>query len=229
MTEPRPDLERRAALHAAMADPIRLRIVDELGLSDRSPTELGRAVGVASNLLAHHLDVLDGAGIIDRTVSRGDRRRRYVRLRPDALEALAATRSLRAERVTFVCTHNSARSQLAAALWTTVSTIPSSSAGTDPADRVHPGAVEAAHARGLDLSGATPNRLAGPLEPGTLVVTVCDMAHEQIEDVVAGTDLPVLHWSVADPAAAADPRAFVDAADELADRVAVLAASVTSA
>ena len=55
-------LEQRAAHHAALGDPIRLTIVDELSVSDRSPIELRRLVGIESNLLAHHLDVLEAAG-----------------------------------------------------------------------------------------------------------------------------------------------------------------------
>ena len=73
---------RRAAIHTALADPHRLEIVDELAISDRSPTELGRSLAIGSNLLAHHLGVLEEAGLIERHASDGDARRRYVRLSP---------------------------------------------------------------------------------------------------------------------------------------------------
>ena len=52
----------RAAIHAALGDAHRLAIVEALRLSDRAPSELGVALGVPSNLLAHHVDVLEGAG-----------------------------------------------------------------------------------------------------------------------------------------------------------------------
>ncbi len=79
----------RTAIHAALADPHRLEIVDELAMSDRSPTELGRSLAIGSNLLAHHLSVLEDAGLVARQVSDGDARRRYVRLVPDALSVIA--------------------------------------------------------------------------------------------------------------------------------------------
>ena len=55
--------ERRARMHAALGEPVRLRIVDRLVLGDASPGELGRQVGLPTNLLAHHLKVLDDAGL----------------------------------------------------------------------------------------------------------------------------------------------------------------------
>ena len=70
----------RAAVHAALGEPVRLAIVEDLAVSDRSPKELAARFSVPSNLLAHHLDVLEDVGLIERFVSAGDRRRRYVRL-----------------------------------------------------------------------------------------------------------------------------------------------------
>ena len=73
-------VERRAAVHAALGEPVRLAIVDRLGPGDASPGELAEAVGLGSNLLAHHLKVLEEAGVIRRVRSEGDRRRSYVQL-----------------------------------------------------------------------------------------------------------------------------------------------------
>ncbi|MGA9276742.1 ArsR/SmtB family transcription factor, partial [Ilumatobacter sp.] len=70
----------RARIHAALADPSRLAIVDELTVSDRAPSELAARLSIPGNLLAHHLHVLSGVGLIERFGSSGDRRRRYVRL-----------------------------------------------------------------------------------------------------------------------------------------------------
>ncbi|HKX71485.1 MAG TPA: helix-turn-helix domain-containing protein, partial [Acidimicrobiales bacterium] len=75
------EIDRRAAVHAALGEPLRLAIIDELSSSDRAPSDLAARFGLAGNLLAHHLHVLERVGLIERVVSAGDRRRRYVRLR----------------------------------------------------------------------------------------------------------------------------------------------------
>ena len=142
MNTERNDLRRRVARHAALADATRLRIVDLLILGDRSPTELQTALGISSNLLAHHLNLLEQAGIVRRSKSEADGRRSYVRLVPAAFDDLVPSERRSARRVLFVCRGNSARSQLAAALWNTMSAIPVASAGTHPAASVAPGAVE---------------------------------------------------------------------------------------
>ncbi|HEY2686838.1 MAG TPA: ArsR family transcriptional regulator, partial [Streptosporangiaceae bacterium] len=49
----------RAAVHAALADPARLQIIDTLGAGDTSPSELAAMLAMGSNLLAHHLHVLE--------------------------------------------------------------------------------------------------------------------------------------------------------------------------
>jgi len=188
-------------------------MVDALALSDLAPGELAARHGLASNLLAHHLGVLEHAGIIERLVSSGDGRRRYVRLRPDALSALGAGAPVPAGPVLFVCTHNSARSQLAAALWAQDGTV-AVSAGTHPAARVHPGAVDAASRAGLDLSARTPRHLDDVEVEPALVVTVCDRAHEELEPGPAWW-----HWSVPDPVEDRDPAAFDTALTRLRTRI----------
>ena len=86
------DLERRSRVHGALADPSRLRIVDTLSLGDASPKELQAMLGMPSNLLAHHLHVLEGAGLLFRHRSQSDRRRSYLRLVPSALDGLLLLR-----------------------------------------------------------------------------------------------------------------------------------------
>jgi protein-tyrosine-phosphatase len=98
--------------------------------------------------------------------------------------------------VLFVCSANSARSQLAAALWRARTGGDADSAGTEPADAVHPGAVAAALRAGLDLSGAQPRLLATD-ESADVVITVCDRAHEEL---APGPDW--WHWSTPDPVTA---------------------------
>lgn len=206
------DLARRAAQYAALGDPTRLTIVDELVRSDRSPTELRVRLGIESNLLAHHLDVLDDAGLILRNRSSGDGRRRYVHLRPEVADGLRIGAEVPVTEALFVCTRNSARSQLAAALWRAITGQPAASAGTDPAEAIHPRAVEAAARAGLDLGATVPRMLVAD-EPHALVVTVCDRAHEQV-----GMDA-WLHWSIPDPVPVGAAAAFDAVVDELRARI----------
>lgn len=207
-------LARRAARHAALGDAARLAIVDELSVSDRAPIELRRRLGMESNLLAHHLDVLERVGLIERSRSSGDGRRRYVHLRPDALDGLTPGRRVPMGPALFVCTANSARSQLAAALWRHSTGQPAVSAGTHPARRVHAGAIAAARRAGLDLGDAETTDLADLGELPPLVVTVCDRAHEELDPGDAW-----LHWSVPDPVPAGTRSAFDGSLAELRDRI----------
>lgn len=209
----------RARLHAVLGEPARLAIVDRLVLGDAAPVELGRELGLPSNLLAHHVKQLEQAGVVERSRSEGDHRRTYLRPRPETLAGLTPEGSVRAPRVVFVCTHNSARSQLAAALWAQRSTVPAASAGTEPAQRIHPMAIAVAHSHGLSLAHARTARVDEVLRPDDLVVAVCDNAHEQL-------DVDRLHWSVPDPASAATDDAFDRAFTDLANRVDRLAPAV---
>jgi protein-tyrosine-phosphatase len=213
------DLARRAAIHAALGDPMRLAIVDQLAVSDRSPAELAARHRLGSNLLAHHLDVLEAAGLILRSPSAGDGRRKYVALRLDVFDdAMVGTRpALRP--VLFLCSHNSARSQLAAALWQARTGLPARSAGTHPAPAVHRGAVAAARRAGLDVSSQQPRKL-GRVPAGTQVITVCDRAHEELEP-----DSDWWHWSIPDPVPVGTAAAFDAVVAELDRRIAAVASS----
>jgi protein-tyrosine-phosphatase len=209
------ELRDRANLHAAVGEPVRLAVVEDLAASDRSPGELAARHGLTSNLLAHHLDVLESVGLVRRRMSSGDARRRYVTLDHDRLSDLGLRPVGDVEGVLFVCTHNSARSQLAAALWADRTGIPADSAGTHPAAGVHPGAVAAGRRAGLDLSSARPR----PLTPDDLtgphaVITVCDQAHEELDPGDAW-----LHWSIPDPVPLATDAAFEDALGALDARI----------
>lgn len=209
-------VDERARKHAALADPARLRMLDLLTNGDLSPTELREELSVPSNLLAHHLNVLEREGIITRERSEGDKRRSYVRLVPDALIGLGSFAAAGADRVVFVCSANSARSQLAEALWNTVSPVPAQSAGTHPADRVAPGAIATAARHGLDLTGSVPRLVYDVDMDGAFIITVCDRAHEEYP---AGT----VHWSVPDPVRIGTDQAFEAAFEDLRRRVDQLA------
>ena len=181
------DLDGRAAVFAALGEPVRLALVDRLVTGDASPGELAADVGLGSNLLAHHLRVLEDASIIRRVRSEGDRRRSYVQLRLDQPTVWAAAISGRmpnnlptGPRVLFVCTANSARSQLAAAIWNQLSTIPATSAGTHPGPRIHPRAIAVAERHGLRIERNRPEPLDEVLHDDDLIVAVCDNAHEEL-------------------------------------------------
>lgn len=209
------NLVTRARVHAALGDPSRLAIVDTLLLGDASPGEVGEALGMPTNLVAHHLKVLTGAGLVARTRSEGDRRRTYLRLVPEALAAITAPALPAPPRVVFVCTHNSARSQLAAALWERRSRIPAASAGTEPARRVHPRAVRVARAHGLHLDPGQTAHVSDVVRADDLVVAVCDNAHEHLP----ARARPRLHWSVPDPAPADTDEAFEAAFSQIEARI----------
>ena len=223
-------LESRAARHAALADVTRLAVVDLLAARDASPREIAGRLGLGSNLLAHHLAVLERAGVVERRRSEADRRRSYVRLVDEAAAeqagvdggASAQAPWAGAASLLFVCTGNSARSQLAAAIWNSHrgdGVPPARSAGTHPAERVDPGAVDVAVRRGLRLAERPVGLVPGDLDDA-LVVTVCDAAHEELAAgaVTGSLEWSTLHWSVPDPVpVGAD--AFAAAADELERRI----------
>ncbi|GAA2887361.1 putative regulatory protein, ArsR family [Actinoplanes cyaneus] len=218
-------LPARARVHAALGDPARLAIVDALTLGDASPGEISTRLDMPTNLVAHHVKVLREAGLIVRTRSEGDRRRTYLRLRPDVLASLTPPPLRDTERVVFVCTHNSARSQLAAALWRDRVGGQVTSAGTNPAARVHPRAVTVAHRHGLRLDPAGTAHVTDVVHAGDLVIAVCDNAHEDL----TGTVRPELHWSVPDPARADTDDAFEAAYTDLAGRIERIAPGVHQA
>ncbi|MEV6966070.1 ArsR family transcriptional regulator [Hamadaea sp. NPDC051192] len=216
-----PSLEARAKVHAALGDPARLAISDILAIGDASPSEIGVHLGMPTNLVAHHLGVLTDAGVIERRRSEHDRRRSYLQLRPAALTALHPPRLAAPPRVVFVCTRNSARSQLAAALWGGHSAIPVASAGTEPADRVNPQAVRTARRHGLRLDPTATHRLDEVAADGDLLIAVCDHVHETLP-----ADRTRLHWSVPDPVPVGTAEAFEAAYADLADRIGRLAPTV---
>lgn len=208
------DVTRRAAQHAGLGDERRLLIVDHLVAGDRTVRELSALSHMSGNLLAHHLDVLETAGLIERRVSEGDHRRRYVSLRRDQFPVPFFRPRLEGS-VAFVCTHNSARSQFAAALWRQTTGTRVFSAGTHPANRVDPKAIRVAAEFGIDLSNTRPSGYE-TLPPDTqVIISVCDRANE------AGLPLVTerFHWSVPDPVRIGTLKAFRSAFGDIAQRV----------
>ena len=215
----RPRSSQRAAVFAALGDPGRLRVAESLVNGDAIPSELAARLGMGSNLLAHHLNVLESAGVVRRVRSEGDRRRTYVHLMGDMVRLLDAPAAVLPDRVVFVCTANTARSQLAASLWAR----PQRRARhlrRDPSGRRRRRRRDRAVARrhGLRLAAdVKPRRSEPSVARGDLVITVCDRAHEELG--AAGA----IHWSVPDPVRVGTRAAFEAAFDDLDHRVTGLA------
>lgn len=132
-------------------------------------------------------------------------------------------------RVLFLCTGNSARSQIAEALLARKGRgrFEAGSAGVRPVDRVHPGTVEALRKYGIDWSTRRPKGADAVCdEPWDFVITVCDQAKESCPTMPGH---PVFaHWGMPDPAAIEDPerqrRAFEDVVLHMSRRIDLLLA-----
>lgn len=102
------------------------------------------------------------------------------------------------KRIVFACVHNAGRSQMAAAWFNRVSDPAKAraiSAGTEPADHVHPVVVEAMREKGIDLSKAEPRKLTTELAQGAafLVTMGCGESCPYVPGV------PILDWPLPDP------------------------------
>jgi arsenate reductase (thioredoxin) len=133
-------------------------------------------------------------------------------------------------RVLFLCTANSARSQIAEVVLSRKGRgrFVAESAGSRPAARVNPYAIQTLRESGIEWLGHPPRGLEGlDREPWDFVITVCDRAKEACP-VFPGQ--PILaHWGMPDPAAAEGDEttkraAFVDALTLISRRVDLLLA-----
>jgi arsenate reductase len=106
------------------------------------------------------------------------------------------------QRVLFLCTHNSARSQMAEGFLRAMAgdRFEAQSAGTERTI-VHPMAIRAMRERGIDISGHTSKEYDGLMtEPWDYLITVCDDANERCP--VAPGSAKRFHWSFEDPSRA---------------------------
>lgn len=107
------------------------------------------------------------------------------------------------KRVLFLCTGNSARSQIAEG-WLrhrAGDQFEVFSAGTEPKGSIHPLAVKVMAEIGVDLAGQYPKSLQPFVdEPWDFVITVCDRARESCPIFPRREEQ--IHWSFSDPAAA---------------------------
>lgn len=132
----------------------------------------------------------------------------------------------RPTRVLFLCTHNSARSQLAEAVMRRMAgeRVEAYSAGTEPS-RVHPDALSTLAELGISAKGQRSKHVNELLDRDfDYVITVCDNARETCP--VFPRKTVRLHWSFPDPSAVQDPeqrrRAFRDIAAGLQERIGAL-------
>jgi protein-tyrosine-phosphatase len=224
--------------------PLRWQLLGELARSDLMVHELTGRVGQPQNLVSYHLAKLRDAGLVTARRSSADGRDAYysvdiarfgdlltatgaalhpgLRLVPPPPDSVAPGAAK--VRVLFLCTGNSARSQMAEALIDHLSagTIEAASAGSHPKS-LHPNAVRVMRKRGIDIEGNRTKHLdeflAGRFDR---VVTLCDRVREVCPDFAGHPEH--VHWSMADPAQAGPNKrvsyaAFERTADELETRI----------
>lgn len=127
-------------------------------------------------------------------------------------------------RVLFLCTGNSARSQIAEALLAKKGRgrFIAASAGTSPAREIRPEALVALKATGIDWSAAKPKGLDHIIEAEwDIIITLCDRARESCPNLPSRAT--TAHWGIPDPAEIADvgrrARAFEDTLALLSRRI----------
>ncbi len=230
--------------------PVRWQLLSQLSRSDRQVRELTALVGHRQSLTSYHLAQLRGGGLVTSRRSSADRRDAYysldlaacrellvdagaalhpgLQLSPATSKPPARARS----RVLFLCTGNSARSQMAEAILASVGgdRVEVVSAGSQP-KALHPAAVRVMRERGLDISGRRAKHLseyAG--QHFDRVISLCDRVREVCPEFPGSV---VAHWSLADPAAQAASgadghRVFARTADQLSTRIEFLLSAIES-
>ncbi len=197
---------------------MRWRLLTELARSDRRVGELCALAGRRQSLISYHLRQLRNGGLVSMRPSAADGRDTYyvldlascgellssagMSLHPGLAPTPRPTRGrgAAAARVLFLCTGNSARSQIAEALCERVSggAVSAASAGSHPKP-LHPNAVRVMRERGVDLAGRRSKHLsvfAG--RRFDYVISLCDRVREVCPEFPGGPEL--IHWSIPDPA-----------------------------
>lgn len=212
---------------------LRWRLLGELTRSDRTVGELTGLLCEAQNLVSYHLGKLRDGGLVSARRSSADGRDTYYTadltrigellsataeaLHPGLRAAPGRPPSLEGEapgpaRVLFLCTGNSARSQMAEALLRARSggAVEAFSAGSQPKP-LHANAVRVMRDEyGIDLAGHEPKHLSVFADQHVdWVISLCDKVREVCPEF---RDHPeTVHWSIADPAAV---RRGADGSDE---------------
>jgi protein-tyrosine-phosphatase/DNA-binding transcriptional ArsR family regulator len=238
------------------ANPVRWRILGELAGSDRRVRELTSVIDEPQSLVSYHLQRLRAGGLVTARRSSADGRDSYYSIDlARCAELLVSTATSlhpglrlgvderaggpnapspsrrRAPRVLFLCTGNSARSQMAEAFVSHRSPFPvqAFSAGSRPKP-LHANAVRAMRTRGIDISDCHSKHLDEfARRRFDYVVTLCDRVREVCPEFPGHPQ--AAHWSMPDPSAAGATDAetypaFERAADEIEQRVQFLLALI---
>lgn len=231
---------------------IRWRLVRKLAESDRRVSELVDEVDAPQNLVSYHLKVLRDGRLVAERRSSADGRDTYYHLDLESLgdrlgvagllvhpaialrevERTTQGRAAVKPRVLFICTGNSARSQLAEAILRNRlgSAIEVQSAGPEPT-AIHPLALEVLRAMHISTTGLRSKDIQDMEDRDfDFVITLCDNARE-----VCPPDRPearYVHWSLPDPAAVKGAlsrrrRAFRETADKITRRMRFLVPVLT--
>jgi ArsR family transcriptional regulator, arsenate/arsenite/antimonite-responsive transcriptional repressor / arsenate reductase (thioredoxin) len=236
-----------------VSDPARWRLLAELASSDRQVRELQSLTGLRQSLVSYHLGQLRSGGLVSMRRSSADRREAYYRIdlaRCHELLAVAGTSlhpglrlvpavsgaPVAAARVLFLCTGNSARSQMAEALLEHLSggRVSAASAGSHP-KALHPNAIRVMREYGIDISGDRVKHIdAFAGQRFDYVISLCDRVREVCPGFPGHPAM--IHWSIPDPAAsdgsaapAADDEAFRWVAADLRSRIGFLLARLGEA
>jgi protein-tyrosine-phosphatase/DNA-binding transcriptional ArsR family regulator len=200
--------------------PLRWRLLSELARSDRRVGELCELAGRRQSLVSYHLRRLRDGGLVSARRSLADGRDTYYVLELARCGELLASagaslhpglastggphpgrpRGSARARVLFLCTGNSARSQLAEALVEQLSdgAVRAASAGSHPKP-LHPNAVRVMRERGIDLAGRRSKHLSEFADRRfDYVISLCDRVREVCPDFPGAPE--AIHWSVRDPA-----------------------------
>ncbi|MQA79153.1 MAG: helix-turn-helix domain-containing protein [Streptosporangiales bacterium] len=222
-----------------VGNPVRWRLLTELAGSDLRVGELTARVGQPQNAVSYHLGRLRSGGLVSMRRSSADHRDSYYHVDLARCgELLAATgtalhpglatgpatagrrRRTTPTRVLFLCTGNSARSQIAEALLARAGgdRVETASAGSHPKD-VHPHAIRVLREYGIDITGRRGSHLAEFTgHRFDYVVTLCDKVREVCPEFTGGP--ASIHWSIPDPAAdGTGYSAFRQVAAELHTRI----------
>ena len=232
--------------------PLRWQLVAELARSDRTVHELTGLVGEAQNLVSYHLGKLRDGGLVSTRRSSADGRDAYytadltrigelLTVTAGALHPglrLTPPSDVSSEpgtvAVLFLCTGNSARSQMAEAMIRDRSggAVQAYSAGSHPKP-LHPNAVRVMREEhGIDLAGHESKHLSVFADQHfDWVISLCDRVREVCPEFRG--DPETIHWSIPDPAAGqpddeASYPLFQRTAAELETRIGFLLAVITN-
>jgi len=224
------------------AHPLRWRLLGELAHSDRRVGELCSLIAEPQSLVSYHLARLRAERVVFGRRSTADARDTYYVLDLDRCRDLLAGAGaalhpgLRLEqaaqqratirggpvRVLFLCTGNSARSQIAEALTQHLSdgSVDAVSAGSAPKP-LHPHAIRVLADRGIDIADRGSKHVDDFVGSRfAYVVSLCDRVREVCPEFPSHPDL--IHWSVPDPSREGSYRAFQSTLTEVETRVGFL-------